>query len=110
MPPPIAQDDVEIAPEDASSTQPVGDVEMTEESEVVSRGPELEVEIVAKDEKETTVPSFMSYLASPVVSLVVGQDENQSLLTAHQALFSKSPYFEELCQKFVDDGSVSRPH
>ncbi|EFY90550.1 hypothetical protein J3459_002517 [Metarhizium acridum] len=102
MPPSVAQDDVEQVPEDTTSTQQPGDVEMTEEHEA-TRGPEVE-ETTSKDE-EPPRTSFMSYLSSPVVTLVVGSDENQTLLTAHQALLCKSPYFQDLCQRFVDDGS-----
>ncbi|KAF5129734.1 hypothetical protein MHUMG1_03782 [Metarhizium humberi] len=102
MPPSVAQDDVEQAPEDTTSTQQPGDVEMTEEHET-TRAPEVE-ETTSKDEEPPRM-SFMSYLSSPMVTLVVGSDENQTLLTAHQALLCKSPYFQDLCQTFVDDGS-----
>ena len=49
--------------------------------------------------------SFASYLMSPVVTLLIGSGD-QSILTAHQALLTQSPYFEEACSSFVDDGSV----
>lgn len=107
MPPSMDQTEAEAAPEDVTSTQQGGDVEMTEENEV-TRGPEVE-ETAANDNEPPARTSFMSYLSSPVVTLVIGHDENQSLLTAHQALLCKSPYFAELCQSFVDDGSVRNP-
>jgi hypothetical protein len=49
--------------------------------------------------------TFLSYLMSPVVTLIIGQ-ENQTLLAAHQALLEQSPYFKAACANFVDDGSV----
>lgn len=59
-----------------------------------------------EEEQEPARLTFMSYLSSPVVTLVIGQDDSQSLLTAHQALLQKSPYFKDICRQFVDDGSV----
>ncbi|ORY70029.1 uncharacterized protein BCR38DRAFT_98074 [Pseudomassariella vexata] len=49
--------------------------------------------------------TFISYLTSPVVTLLVGIGEAETILTAHQALLSKSPYFLEYCSSFSDDGS-----
>lgn len=50
--------------------------------------------------------TFMSYLMSPVVSLLVGQEGSGGVLTAHQALLEKSPYFKDACSAFTEDGSV----
>ncbi|KAM4057255.1 BTB/POZ domain-containing protein [Hirsutella rhossiliensis] len=104
----MAQDPSET-PVDETSTNPGGDVEMTEE------GAAPEVQEVAADGSELpfageahVVPprvSFMAYLASPIVHLVVGQGEQQTMLAAHQALLVKSPFFDSACQSFVDDGS-----
>lgn len=56
--------------------------------------------------EETEQPTtFLSYLASPIVTLVVGKEE-QTSLSAHQALLCKSPYFKEICDKF-EEGAVS---
>lgn len=51
--------------------------------------------------------SFIDYLASPVVTLLVGSGDTETILTAHQALLAQSPFFEEACAAFSDDGSVS---
>jgi hypothetical protein len=51
--------------------------------------------------------TFMSYLASPIVTLIVGKEP--VVLSAHQALLLRSPFFQEACKSFVEDGSVSRP-
>lgn len=45
----------------------------------------------------------MSFLMSPVVSLLVGQSGDENVLTAHQALLQKSPYFKDACTAFDDD-------
>ncbi len=50
--------------------------------------------------------SFAQYLGTPVVTLVVGSGEEETLLTAHQGLLVQSPYFEMACAEFADDGSV----
>lgn len=51
--------------------------------------------------------TFVDYLSSPVVSLLVGPPGSEKVLTAHQALLVKSPYFKDVCATFADDGSVS---
>ncbi|TKW53487.1 hypothetical protein CTA1_12397, partial [Colletotrichum tanaceti] len=49
--------------------------------------------------------TFVSYLSSPVVTLLVGQGESEAIVTAHQALLVQSPFFKEACAQFSDDGS-----
>ncbi|PKS10129.1 hypothetical protein jhhlp_001879 [Lomentospora prolificans] len=49
--------------------------------------------------------SFISYLTSPIVTLLVGNGDSGAILTAHQALLTKSPFFEEACAAFTEDGS-----
>lgn len=94
--------------QDETSTNPGGDVEMAEETggaevEQIVHGNEL---AFAGEDALPPRVSFMSYLSSPIVNLLVGQGENQTLLSAHQALLAKSPFFEATCQGSVDDGSV----
>ncbi|KJZ76480.1 hypothetical protein HIM_04209 [Hirsutella minnesotensis 3608] len=83
------------------------DVEMTEENaqaEVQETAADAS-ELPYADEEAAPRVSFMSYLASPIVNLLIGTGEQQTLLAAHQALLVKSPFFEAACQGFVDDGS-----
>lgn len=108
--PTMPTDENDTVPDAAPAQQgATGDVEMTTEDADVSRAPEAD-ETTAKDGQvagpEPSRVTFMSYLGSPVVTLVVGQDDTQSLLTAHQGLLEKSPYFADICRQFVDDGSV----
>jgi len=49
--------------------------------------------------------SFLSYLTSPIVTLVVGNGDAAAVLTAHQALLEISPYFNAVCTAFAEDGS-----
>ncbi|RKU47793.1 hypothetical protein DL546_006943 [Coniochaeta pulveracea] len=49
--------------------------------------------------------SFMQYLTSPVVTLLVGSGDNETILTAHQSLLTQSPFFAEACAEFANDGS-----
>ncbi|KGQ08110.1 hypothetical protein BBAD15_g6588 [Beauveria bassiana D1-5] len=87
-----------------------GDVEMegagAGEETPFEKGPveDTEASVIQEEPAAETRPSFIEYLASPVVTLLVGQ-EAQTVLTAHQALLTKSPYFEQLCQSFIEDGS-----
>ncbi|KAH7348717.1 hypothetical protein BKA65DRAFT_501231 [Rhexocercosporidium sp. MPI-PUGE-AT-0058] len=59
-------------------------------------------------EETTTRTTYIDYLKSPVIGLLVGQGDEQALLTAHQALLTKSPWFADACAKFSDDVSERR--
>ena len=48
-----------------------------------------------------------SYLKSPIIELLVGQGEEQTLLTAHQALLTKSPFFADAVAQFSKEATVS---
>lgn len=59
--------------------------------------------------EDSVVPdrvTFLQNLASPVVTLLIGAGERETILTAHQGLLVQSPYFAEACGEFADDGSV----
>ncbi|KAH8909342.1 hypothetical protein BR93DRAFT_389816 [Coniochaeta sp. PMI_546] len=49
--------------------------------------------------------TFIQYLTSPVVTLLVGHGDNETILTAHQSLLTQSPFFAEACAEFANDGS-----
>jgi hypothetical protein len=49
---------------------------------------------------------FVDHLKSPTVELLIGEDEKQTLLTAHQALLVQSPFFEDACTQFGDSAKV----
>jgi hypothetical protein len=51
--------------------------------------------------------TYIEYLKSPVIGLLVGTGNDQALLTAHQALLVQSPWFADTCAKFSNDVSVS---
>lgn len=51
--------------------------------------------------------SFIQYLTSPVVTLLVGNGVDETILTAHQSLLVQSPFFAAACAEFANDGSVS---
>lgn len=49
---------------------------------------------------------FLEYLKSPIVQLVVGAGDEETTLTAHKAILTKSPYFENLLDSASDDDLV----
>ncbi|EON66060.1 hypothetical protein W97_05303 [Coniosporium apollinis CBS 100218] len=51
--------------------------------------------------------TFLDYLKSPMVELVLGTGSDQAVLTAHQAMLVKSPYFADVCAQF-SEGSKRR--
>jgi hypothetical protein len=53
--------------------------------------------------------TYLQYLKSPVIALLVGHGEDQALLTAHQALLTQSPWFAEVCAKFSNEVPVRAP-
>ncbi|RAL59568.1 hypothetical protein DID88_006561 [Monilinia fructigena] len=74
----------------------------------------LEVDASDPNPQESTMGdtptrvTYLDYLKSPVIGLLVGQGDEQALLHAHQELLCKSPWFEEACGKFSDDVSERR--
>ena len=50
-----------------------------------------------EDDAERSNPQtvFLEYLRSPIVELMVGSGDDATLLTAHQALVTQSPYFAD---------------
>lgn len=87
------------------STNPGGDVEMGEGDGGESAGNEGAVLPFAEGGDSDPRTTFISYLTSPVVTLIVGSAENETILTAHQALLIQSPFFADACAAFADDGS-----
>ncbi|KAI0115723.1 hypothetical protein GGR51DRAFT_360615 [Nemania sp. FL0031] len=83
---------------------PGDDVDMGE-GEGAAAGEEGMVLPFAEGGESDPRPTFMSYLASPVVTLIVGSAQNETILTAHQALLVQSPFFVDACAAFADDGS-----
>ncbi|KAF9875317.1 hypothetical protein CkaCkLH20_07137 [Colletotrichum karsti] len=97
--------DVEIAEE--ASANPGGDVEMAEGAEGGDNANAEELPFPEGGETDPVEPrtTFVSYLSSPVVTILVGAAETEAILTAHQALLVQSPFFKEACAQFSDDGS-----
>ncbi|KAI8948803.1 hypothetical protein F4801DRAFT_439469 [Xylaria longipes] len=88
-------------------TNPGGDVDMAEgeEPEPETAGNEGTVLPFAEGGESDPRATFISYLTSPVVTLIVGSAENETVLTAHQALLTQSPFFADACAAFAHDGS-----
>ncbi|KAL6909209.1 hypothetical protein GGI43DRAFT_429804 [Trichoderma evansii] len=117
----MPSEEIDKVPEDIPSTQ--GDVEMEETDNPVQtvepenpeesseRAPsaqmnapedaDAEADPVVEEEERKT---FANHLKSPIVTLIVGKDE-PAVLQAHQAFLVRSPYFEDICETFADDGS-----
>ncbi|KAK4143134.1 uncharacterized protein C8A04DRAFT_12643 [Dichotomopilus funicola] len=86
----------------ATSAENTGGNNETSELPFAESGPE------DTGEEEPAVPqrtTFLQYLSSPIVTLLVGSGETETILTAHQGLLVQSPYFQEACAEFADDGS-----
>ncbi|KAI1497534.1 hypothetical protein F5X99DRAFT_396645 [Biscogniauxia marginata] len=102
----------EIINEEVIGKQPANpgaDVEMGEgdeagDSAAVTAGNGGELPFPEGGEIEPRT-SFISYLTSPVVTLLVGNRDSETILTAHQALLIQSPFFADACATFADDGS-----
>lgn len=92
-----------------SSANPAGDVDMEGAEGAAAAGDEAAALPYAgeegPEEMSTARVPFVNYLTSPVVSLAAGADETETILTAHQALLVRSPWFAEACGEFPDDGS-----
>lgn len=100
--------------DDTTAVNPTADVEMGEGAGAEDETPADQTELPFGGEETIVEPEparipFVDYLTSPIVTLIVGRDEKETILTAHQALLNLSPYLKGLCDNFTDDGSVSKP-
>jgi hypothetical protein len=96
----------------AEPTARPGDVEMGDGERIMEEstiGIEGELPFAEGDPDEAKT-AFVNYLASPIVTLLVGKGETETMVTAHQALLVKSPFFQAACAAFPEDGSVSCGH
>lgn len=112
---------IEDAPAASTAT---GDVEMAEGSAATTANPGGESSAAADNQNGNALPfaeggpddppasriTFLQYLTSPIVTLLIGSGETETILTAHQGLLVQSPYFAEACGEFADDGSVCIPY
>lgn len=71
-----------------------------------ANGSELPFAETGPDDPPAPRISFVQYLATPIVTLLIGGGDSEHVLTAHQGLLSQSTYFAEHCAEFTDDGSV----
>lgn len=62
-----------------------------------------DVEVVEDESAPAQRLTFIDYLKSPVVEILVGSGNEATLLTAHQGLLMQSPYFANMCALFGDD-------
>lgn len=112
-----------LIPEDGADVSMAGaDVPVVEigvggvGASTVAIGDDLEIEedngLPFQDEAADDAPArvtYVDYLKSPVIGLLVGQGDEQALLTAHQALLTQSPWFADAAAKFSNEVSVSLP-
>ena len=64
----------------------------------------------ADDEEDVKIPVRQTYidsLASPVVQLNITEGDNTTVLSAHEALLKKSPWFAAACAQFGPSTAVS---
>ncbi|KMU85522.1 hypothetical protein CIHG_03305 [Coccidioides immitis H538.4] len=61
-------------------------------------------EMIVAPSEPTQESRFLDYLKSPIVELVSGQGDDQTILAAHQGILTSSPYFAELGFQFPEDG------
>lgn len=92
--------------------------------EMETSGEDADVEVVAsgtvengdglpfatEEDEDVKMPvrfTYIDYLASPVVQLNVTGGDNTTVLSAHEALLKKSPWFADACAQFDPSTAVS---
>ncbi|KKZ59643.1 hypothetical protein EMCG_05401 [[Emmonsia] crescens] len=88
----------------ASSTETPVEVESAEAVEDGTEAAGADGEAVDAPALENKASTFIEYLKSPIVELVVGRGEEQTTLTAHQAILTVSPFFKDAVAQFTHDG------
>ncbi|KAK3322811.1 hypothetical protein B0H66DRAFT_555262 [Apodospora peruviana] len=98
--------------EEVPATQGGGDLEMAEGAGDVdeaaaqhANGSELPFAEDGPEDPAAPRTTFLQYLTSPVVTLLIGSGDTETILTAHQGLLVHSPFFAEAYAEFADDGS-----
>jgi hypothetical protein len=110
----MADSFIENTPAGSAPAAPMGDVEMVEGSAAAAstagaenpNSSELPFAEEGPDDAPPARITYVQYLSSPIVTLLVGSGEAETILTAHQGLLMQSPYFAAACAEFTDDGSV----
>ncbi|KZZ97972.1 BTB/POZ fold protein [Ascosphaera apis ARSEF 7405] len=85
--------------------------EQSQKQEQEQEQPEQQEEKKPEEPRKLT---FLDYLKSPIIELVVGQGDKKTTLTAHQALLAESPYIKDIIESedtpvgqiFLPDESV----
>lgn len=101
---------LETAADDAGDVAMGGEELVVEISSVAAgaeEGADNENGLPFQEEAMEDAPArvtYIDYLKSPVVGLLVGKGDEQALLTAHQALLTTSPFFVGECAKIHDEG------
>ncbi|KAJ5750861.1 hypothetical protein N7533_007889 [Penicillium manginii] len=88
------------------------DAESTNQIEETQAEDNTMPDVQAETEPEAPAPvqktagfNFLNFLTSPIVEIAIGEDDNQTILTAHQTLLIESP----LLSRFVDKFEASGP-
>ncbi|KAK3357974.1 hypothetical protein B0T25DRAFT_540671 [Lasiosphaeria hispida] len=97
--------------EEVLEDAPAADIEMAkgaggdDETAANANGAELPFAENGPDDPPAPRVGFLQYLASPMVTLLIGSGDTETILTAHQGLLTQSTYFAEAHAKFSDNGS-----
>ncbi|MCJ1258221.1 hypothetical protein MMC24_006052 [Lignoscripta atroalba] len=83
-------------------------IEVLETGTGAANGEEAGLEEIEEDEKVPLRLTFIDYLKSPIIELLVGSGESQTILSAHQALLVRSPFFAEAISRFSEDATTRR--
>ncbi|KAI9662900.1 MAG: hypothetical protein M1821_007947 [Bathelium mastoideum] len=83
----------------------VGDVDMGETEAADNGVDDSGLQDIEADSQPRR--TFLDYLKSPMVELVIGQGDETTSLTAHQGLLVQCPFFVEACSQF-SDGAARR--
>ena len=95
----VTQEYVDVDMETSAADAEVG----VTGSNAVENGDALPFAAEEEEENDVKEPirlTYLDYLASPIVQLNVTEGDNTTVLSAHEALLKKSPFFLEACAQF----------
>jgi hypothetical protein len=79
------------------------------ESEAASADNGVGFEVIETETEEVAARvTYIDYLKSPIIEILVGEGDNVTVLSAHQALLVQSPFFEDACAQFSENAEVRR--
>ncbi|KAL1628157.1 hypothetical protein SLS56_005977 [Neofusicoccum ribis] len=94
--------DVDMGEQDPEDNAAAEEAEQADTGAAGDDAGDESIEMAEIEPEMPKVVKFLDYLKSPIIELLVKAGEEETLLTVHEALLTKSPFFAKQCADFTD--------